>query len=146
MLQIFIYFYMIKAFAIRDILKWEDIIHFVVKVLFNDYSCEHTKILCCHHWDINTTINHRGYWVSILVTSKLITKAESVIQDHDTAGPDTTRAERWSCVGLRTAAAASLYTVVVGLRLTPLLWSHLRQLLMFLLHLLEVMALVDCHC
>lgn len=137
---------MIKACALRDNLKWQDRINFVVKVLFNDYSCKHTKILCRHHWDINTTINHRGYWVSILVTSKLITKAESVIQDHDTIGPDTTRAERRSCVGLRTAAAASLYTVVVGLRLTPLLWSHLRQLLMFLLHLLEVMALVDCHC
>lgn len=135
MLWWFLYFSRIKAFALRDNLKWQGLIHFVVKALFNDYGCEHTKILCCHHWDINTTINHRGYWVSILVTSKLITKAESVIQDHDTIGPDTSRAERWSCVGLRRAAAASLYTLVAGLRLTPLLWSHLRQLLMFLLHL-----------
>lgn len=43
------YFYMIKACALRDNLKWQDITHFGVKALFNDYSYILTKILCHHH-------------------------------------------------------------------------------------------------
>lgn len=43
MLQIFIYFYMIKAFAIRDILKWEDIIHFLSR--FSAVTTETSTLL-----------------------------------------------------------------------------------------------------
>lgn len=54
---------------------------------------------------------------------------------HDCSSHNTTRAERWNCMGYA-AATASLFTSVVAPRLTPLLWSHLGQLLMFPLHLL----------
>lgn len=142
------YFYMIKACALRDNLKWQDITHFGVKALFNDYSYILTKILCHHHWDIN--INDQPHRLLSIYFSYFQTHYKGRIcypgSWYNCSGPNTIRAERWSCMGFRTAATASLYTIVVGLRLTPLLWSHLRQLLMFLLHLLEVMSLVDCHC
>jgi len=114
---------------------------FCCKALYKDYNYIHSKILCHHHWDINIKDQPHSYF-QIHYKGRICYPGSW----YNCSGPNTTRAERQSCMGFRTAATASLYTTVVGLRLTPLLWSHLRQLLMFLLHLLEVMSLVGCHC
>lgn len=129
-----IFFYTIKACTLRDILKQQDITHVIAETLSSESSYIHTEILCHHHWDIS--IHDQPHRSTSICFSYFQAHYKGRLcypgSWYNCSSPNATRAERWNCLGFRTAATASLYTTVAGLRLTPLLWSHLRQLLTLL--------------